>query len=432
MRGQTMRPMLLAALLGWTCALGWPSDSVAEPIAIVGGTVHTLGEAGTLEGATVVIDEGRIQAVGVDVEVPEGARTLDASGRVVTPGLFESASQIGLVEIGAEASTRDHSTEDKELTASFDISEAINPRTTLIPINRIEGLTRVLVAPRGSTSPVAGRGAVIHLGGTTGYLLESPAALFVDFGEGGAARAGGSRAATLQQFDRQLSEAGRQRDRQSKAKRGDDEDTKPDPALEALIPVLEGKLPVAARVERASDIEAVLRLGQRHGLRLVIVGGAEAWIVASTLAEARVPVVLNPLDNLPASFEYLGATLENAARLHAAGVEIAFTSGDSHNVRNLKQAAGNAVAYGLPWEEGLKAMTVGPAKIWGLQSTYGTLEPGKDADVVIWDGDPLEVTTFADHVFIRGKEIPMVSRQTRLRDRYLRLDRSWPHAYIEP
>ena len=403
----------------------------AQALAIVGGTIHTLGEMGTLENATLIIEDGRIRAVGVEVEVPEGARTIDAAGKIVTPGLFESDSRIGLVEIGAEASTRDHSTEEKDFTASFDIAEAINPRTTLIPINRIEGLTRALVVPESSTSPVAGRGAVIHLGGTSGYLLKSPAALFVDLGERGATRAGGSRAAALQHFDILLTEARRHLDRRAKKKRGDD-DEKPDPAHEALAPALRGQLPVAARVQRANDIEAVLRLAQRHRLRLVVVGGAEAWIAAPALAAADVPVVLNPLDNLPVRFESLGASLENAARLHQAGVTIAFTSGSSHNARNLKQAAGNAVAYGLPWEEGLKAMTTGPAKIWGLTASYGTLEPGKEADVVIWDGDPLEVTTFADRVFIRGAEIPMISRQTRLRDRYLHLEREWPAAYEAP
>jgi len=158
-------------------------------------------------------------------------------------------------------------------------------------------------------------------------------------------------------------------------------------------------------------------------------GGAEAWIVAEELAAARVPVVLDPLANLPQRFETLAATLENAARLHRAGVLVAFASSDSHNARNLKQAAGNAVAHGMPHEAALAALTINPALIYGIEDSFGTLEPGKDADVVIWSGDPFELATFAEQVFIRGRPVPMVSRATLLRDRYLDLDAELPPAY---
>jgi imidazolonepropionase-like amidohydrolase len=154
--------------------------------------------------------------------------------------------------------------------------------------------------------------------------------------------------------------------------------------------------------------------------------------VADQIAAAKVPVLVNPMNDLPESFESLGSTLENAARLHKAGVTLAFMTGDAHNARNLKQAAGNAVAYGLPWDAALEAMTTAPARIWGIADHYGTLEPGKDADVVIWDGDPLELSTFADAVFIRGKEMPMKSRQTELRNRYEDLLGPLPPAYKKP
>ena len=155
-------------------------------------------------------------------------------------------------------------------------------------------------------------------------------------------------------------------------------------------------------------------------------------MVADQLAAAKVPVLVNPLNNLPGSFERLGATLENAARLQKAGVTFAFMTGDAHTAHNLRQAAGNAVAYGLSWDAALAAMTTVPARIWGIDDRYGTLEPGKDADVVIWDGDPLELTTFADAVFIRGREIPMTSRQIELRDRYKDLGGPLPPAYRKP
>ena len=187
--------------------------------------------------------------------------------------------------------------------------------------------------------------------------------------------------------------------------------------------------PVVATVHRASDIQATVRLAQEFDLKLVIAGGAEAWIVADELAAAEVPVILDPLENLPSRFETLGATLHNAARLHTAGVKIAFSVAESHNARNMRQGAGNAVAYGLAPTAALEAMTINPATIFGVADVSGSLEPGKDADLVIWSGDPLEVTTAADRVFIRGRDIPMVSRQTLLRDRYSELAAPLPPQY---
>src|SRR5690606_9707290 len=163
------------------------------------------------------------------------------------------------------------------------------------------------------------------------------------------------------------------------------------PDLEALQPVLAGELPLVVDVERAADIEAVLRLAEDFDLDVIIQGGAEAWLVADELAAADVPVILNPLQHLPFSFEQIASTLEHAAKLHAAGVTIAFSQGESHNARNVKQAAGIAVANGLPWTAALEALTVNAASIFGVEN-YGRLAPGFDADVVIWDGDPLEVT----------------------------------------
>lgn len=435
------RPDLAAAVLAaLAVAAGSPAPPAGalEPqrpgvFAIVGGTVHTLGPAGTIEGATVVIVDGRIEAVGRDVTVPPGAQTIDAAGKVVTPGLLDSMSAIGTVEISAEDSTRDFATEVEKLGAAFRVADAVNPRSVLIPVNRIEGLTRALVAPRPSTGPIAGRAAAIHLGGGDDTVLDPAAALVVALGEGGARRAGGSRAAALTLLAEAFDDA-----RDYAAHRADYERAARRPYapsrldLEALGPVLAGEIPVAAYVERASDVEAALRLAGEQGIRLVVVGGAEAWMVAPRLAAAGVPVVLDPMADLPESFESLAATLENAARLHAAGVEVAFTSGGSHNGRNLRQSAGNAVANGLPWDAGLAAMTSVPAAIWGLGASYGTLEPGRDADVVVWDGDPLEVTAAAERVFIRGVPVPMVSRQTLLRDRYLRLDSPLPPAYGRP
>jgi Imidazolonepropionase and related amidohydrolases len=201
--------------------------------------------------------------------------------------------------------------------------------------------------------------------------------------------------------------------------------------LEALQPVVRGELPLVVAVHRASDIEAALRMAREFRLKLMIYGGREAWIVARQLVEAKVPVLIDPLANLPSSFEGLGSTLESPARLHKAGVTVVFATGDAHDIRNIRQAAGNAVAYGMPWDAALAAMTVVPARLWGLADRYGTLEPGKDADVVVWDGDPLELTSYPTNVFIRGAEMPQDSRQLRLRDRYKDLSGDLPPAYRE-
>jgi imidazolonepropionase-like amidohydrolase len=316
----------------------------------------------------------------------------------------------------------------------------IDPRSELIAVNRVEGLTRALVAPRASTGPIAGRAAVIDLGGELGgspetraWLHLAPAAVVAGLDEDAAERSGGSRAAALLRLREALEDA---RDLAEHREAWENAARRPYAAsrldLEALQPVLTGELPLAVSAHRASDVEAALRLAADFGLRLVVVGGDEAWIVAAELARAGVPVVLDPLSDLPERFETRGATLDNAARLAAAGVTVAFTTGESHNARNLRQLAGNAVSYGLPWEEGLRAMTANPARIWGVGESYGTLEPGKEADVVVWDGDPLELTTYPEAVFIRGLEVPPDSRQLRLRDRYRDLQGPLPPAYRHP
>lgn len=436
------RPIFALAVAALAASLV-PAAAGAQPpeepqagdrvIAIVGGTVHTLGPAGTIEGATVLIAGGRIETVGAEVAIPAGAERIDAAGKVVTPGLLDSISGIGAVEISAERTTRDAATELPRLGAAFSVADAINPRSTLIPVNRVEGLTRALVAPRATTGPIAGRAAAIHLGGGDDPVTDPAAALVVALGAEGAALAGGSRAAALALVAEALEDARDYAEHRADFERAGRRPYAPSRLdLEALQPVVAGEMPLAARVDRASDLLAALRLASEQRVKLVVVGGAEAWLVAPALAAAGVPVVLDPLSNLPASFEELAATLENAARLDAAGVLVAFSSGESHNARNLRQAAGNAVAHGLPWEAGLAATTRVPAAIWGLGASYGTLEPGKDADVVIWDGDPLEVTSYPERVFVRGREVPRTSRQLLLRDRYLDLGAPLPPAYRKP
>ena len=412
-----MKRALLA--LGLAAACGVTGPLSAETIAITGGKLETMGPAGTVPNGTVLIVDGRISAVGVGIPIPGEARRIDAHGRVVTPGLFNSLTRLGIVEVSAVEGTADSEVKSDRITAAFDVADALNPRSTLIAVNRIDGLTRAVVAPSAGNSLIAGQGAVIHLGAPADLLVRERVAMFAFLGERGAELSGGARSAAILRLREVLQDAADFAANRKAFEAGDRREyslSRLD--LEALVPVVRGELPLVVTADRASDIVAALRLAKELKLRLILAGVAEGWMVAGEIAAADVPVLVEPLDNLPSSFEQLGATIANAARLRTAGVRVAFMNGDAHNARNVRQSAGNAVANGMTWHDALAALTTVPASIWGIAERYGSLEPGKDADLVIWDGDPLEVTTYADVVLIRGVEIPMESRQTLLRDRY--------------
>jgi imidazolonepropionase-like amidohydrolase len=422
-----------AKTLSFLAGLSLAASLSAQMVVITDAEIHTMGPQGTIKHGSLLIENGRIRDVGVSVAVPASARRIDARGKIVTPGLMDSLSQIGLVEVGAVEGSNDISEQDDRLTAAFSAADAINPRSTLIPVNRVEGLTHVVATPAAGKSLIAGTSAVIDLGGPGDYLIRSPTAMHAVLGESGARLGGGSRESAILHLREAFQDA---RDYAANHKAFEQGDRRPYALsrldLEALVPVVKGELPLVIEAQRASDIEAALRLAKDFHLKLILSGAIEGWMVASEIAEAKVPVLINPLGNLPEEFESLGATLENPARLHKAGVTVAFMTGDAHNSRNIRQSAGNAVAYGLPWDAALAAMTSVPAQIWGIAGRYGTLEPGKDADVVIWDGDPLEVTSFPTAVFIRGREMPMTSRQLELRDRYKDLQGPLPPVYKKP
>ena len=422
---------LLVAILG--VALLSAVTAQAQVIAIVGGTVHTQGEQGTLTEATVLVRDGRIVEVGRNVTVSEEARRIDARGKVVTPGIIDAHGQIGIDEISGVEETVDSRNTAPRFSAAFDVIDAFNPRSMVVPVNRIEGITRAVVAPthgNGATL-IAGRGAIVDLIHPTDFVTLSPAAMYASLGETGARLSGGARGAAFLHLREAFEDARDHVEHRAAFERRERRDYALGRLdLQALQPVIAGELPLVLGVQRASDILAALRLAEQYGLKLVILGGAEAWMVADALAAARVPVLLDPLQNLPSSFETLGSTLENAARLHAAGVRFAFATGATHNARNITQAAGNAVPHGLPWDAALAAITVTPALIWGIDDRVGRLEAGMEADIVVWDGDPLEVTSYPDHALIRGLAVPMTSRHTQLRDRYMNLDEGeLPRAY---
>lgn len=413
----------------------------AQVTAITGATVHTAGPAGTLENATVVIENGRVTAVGAGLAVPDGAASHDARGKVVTPGLMTPLGQIGLVEVDAVLETVDFIQRGDRFTASFDVADAYNPNSTLVAINRIAGITYAVLSPESMPEPdmlghqsrvLSGLVSVVHLGGEDAFL-DRGVAVYAQLGEAGSGVAAGSRAAALMILRTALEDArdyAANRTAFDERRRREYSISRPD--LEALQPVLLGERRLLVDVHRASDISAALKLAGDFELDLVVVGGAEAWMVADALAAAGVPVILDSVTNLPRGFDRLNARLDSAALLARAGVRFAVggdSSNQNHNARNVTQAAGIAVANGLSWDEALAAITLTPARIFGLDSEIGSIEPGKRADLVIWSGDPLELRTNAEQVFIGGRPVDMQSRQTLLRDRYLPEDAEKPPAF---
>ncbi|MGH8223077.1 MAG: amidohydrolase family protein, partial [Woeseiaceae bacterium] len=417
--------MMRLSLMLFGLALACAAPARGETLALTGATVHTMGPAGTVEDATVVVTDGRIVAVGRDVAVPGGAEHIDAGGKVITPGIVSAFGQLGLVEVGAVVESVDYVQRGERFSAAFDVADAYNPRSTLIAVNRSEGVTTALVAPRAappdplghSSHVLSGLAALVSLGDGP-FLERRAAALVANLGEAGSAVAANSRAAAILVLRTALDDALDYRRNKAAYDRGERRDysvSRPD--LEALLLVLDGRIPLLAHVDRASDISVLLELAAGYAMRVAIVGGAEAWMIAEDIAAAGVPVILDGMTNLPTGFDRLNARLDAASILLRAGVDVSFggsSANQTHNARNLTQAAGIAVANGLPWDAALRAITLVPAEVYGVADRIGSIEPGKQADFVIWPADPLELTTYPDAVYIRGVATSMSSRQTLL------------------
>lgn len=396
--------------------------SMSAPAAtlIRGATVHTLTSAGTLESTDVLIDNGRIAEIGRGLRAPDGAEIIDAAGRPLTPGLFGGLGHLGLEEIGLEPPAADARLGLGAMRPEFDVTLAFNPDSAAVEVNRAAGITFAMLMPSAAGEPgprggsiLTGQGGIVTL---DAGLAPVARAMFVDIGGDANVLSGGSRAAQFMLLEQAFTEA-----RTPDLLRPGDPRQLTPIGRRTLRSYLDRGGPFVFHVDRAADILQVLAFARREKVRAVISGGVEAWRVARELAAADVPVILDPLENLPQSFDEVGATLENAARLHAAGVRIAFSLADTepHNIRKIRQAAGNAVAHGLPWDVGLAAITRVPAEIFGVGDRMGSIAVGRPADLVLWSGDPLEVTSLADHVFIGGEAQPLATRQTELRDRYL-------------
>ncbi|HWT14556.1 MAG TPA: amidohydrolase family protein [Patescibacteria group bacterium] len=400
-------------------ALAWTTAATAETVLIRNARVHTVDVAGTLEASDVLIRDGKVAQVGKAL-VASDARIVEAGGRPLTPGLFGGLTGLGLEEVSAEVGTVDHAytpgalapPQPMGLRPEFDVAHAYNPASMVIPVQVVEGVTFSMLAPRAAPggSLVGGQGGIATLDGIGIDLLPASKSLFVALGSSAAPLTGNSRAAQYMLLDQAI--------RETRGALFEGDRLLTVAGRETLAKYLGGGR-VVFDVDRAIDIRRAIAFAKKHGMRPVIAGGAEAWKVAAELAAAKVPVVLDPFVNLPGNYDQFGASLENAARLQKAGVTIAFSmSGDaSHMAFKLRQAAGNAVANGLPWEAGLAALTANPAAMFGA-SDRGRIALGQRADLVLWSGDPLDVTSLAEQVWIGGDAQSMVSRQTLLRDRY--------------
>ncbi|MBB4632667.1 amidohydrolase family protein [Sphingosinicella soli] len=407
-----MKPAFFLAL----ALLAQPAQ--AETLAIVHAKAWTMTADAPVENATIVARDGRIVSVTAGGAVPAGARVIDAAGRPVTPGLVNAATQLGLVEVSGARETNDQSVASGALGAAFDVQYGLNPNSTLIAQARADGVTEAMVYPGSSAgAPFSGRGALIHLA-EDGDILDRPqAALFAVVGGGSAGKVGGSRAAQWLLLRNALDEA--------RAPQTIDPRERLLGRLDraGLAPVLDRRIPLVIAAERESDIRQALDLARDYAIRIVILGGAEAWRVKAELAARRVPVILDPMLNLPLGFDQLGARLDNAALLGAAGVPIAFTVPGfgihlSYNAGSaLREGAGIAAANGLPYAAALRAITRGAAEVWGADDRQGSIAAGRTADLVIWDGDPLEPSSGPALVLIGGKPVG-ATRQTELRDRY--------------
>ncbi len=435
---------LKSLILGAVCAVALTSPASAQSLtAITGGRVLT--GTSVIENGTVVIQNGRVVSVGTGA-APAGARIIDARGKVVSPGFVAVDSGLGGSEISSVNGSDDLSNGANTISASFDVSYGLDPWSFTLPVARLGGITRAIVVPThagggggsgghahddsdfagvghgGLQSPglFAGQAAIIHLAAGTDILVKPRVAMIAPFGEAGAGIAGGARGAQFTQFKETLAEVrlfARNRAAYDRAGLRDLSLSRAD--LEALIPVANGTLPLIVTVRRAADIQQVLRLAREEGVKIILDGAEEAWLVADQIAAANVPVLLNPLSNLPGSLETRAARMQNATVLDAAGVVIAIKGNDgSHRVRETRYNAGNAVSHGLPYDAAIEAITVNPAKIFGMAGQFGELRAGAAADVVIWSGDPLEPLSNAETIFIGGAEQAPTSRQFLLRDRY--------------
>ena len=424
----------LVATAALALTLATPGAVRAQTIAIVGAKVHPVSGP-PIENGTVLIRDGRIAAVGAGIAVPAGAQRIDAMGKVVTPGLVDGSTLVGLDEISAVPSTTESVAKGRDrIAAAFRPWEGMNPRSVLIGPARDGGITSVVVMPSGGL--LSGQAAVLRLvtGGVADMLLRAPVGMVANLGPADG-RDAMPRAENLGRLREILEDARVYRTRRSDYERAQLRDLAASRLdLDALLPVLDGREPLVVNVDRASDIEAAMRIATDYHVRLIVRGGAEAWMLADRLAAAKIPVLAGAMTSIPTGFATLGQRQETPGLLAKAGVAVTLIgnassgSGEAFTARNVRYEAGNAVAYGMDWNAALRAITLTPAETFGVSDRVGSLAVGKLADVVIWSGDPFEFASRAEQVFVNGVRLVTPSREDLLEDRYKTL----PPTYRRP
>ena len=419
-----MRSLIFRIVISFAAAIAITAPVGAQTIAITGGKVYPVSGP-PIESGTVLIVNGKIVAVGSNVPIPAGALRIDATGKIVTPGFVNSSTQLGVQEVSQVSDTRDMSARGKDnIAAAFTVWDGLNPNSVMMAPARKEGITSFIVMPTGGL--VAGQAALLDVvpGTTTDMIIRAPVAMIAEVGNPQQAGVN-SRGELIVKLRELLDDT---RFFQTHRDAFDRAQTRPFAAsrldLQAMIPVIEGRLPLVIAVDRASDIDAAMRIAREFNVKLMIGGGAEAWMMADKLAAAHIPVLTGAMNNIPGGFAALGQRQENPALLRKAGVAVALIGNagggdeEAFNVRNLKQEAGNAVAYGMTWDDALRAVTLAPAEIFGVADRVGSLQPGREGNVVVWSGDPFEFTTRVEHVFVRGHEYSDKTRQDLLMERY--------------
>lgn len=389
----------------------------AQPIVLQNARVLTATTPEHLDNASIVINNGKITAVGSSVAIPADALVIDATGKTITPGFVIADTTLGLTEISGGANATETASRKTDISAGYDVQYAINPYSTAIAVARKGGVARAIVLPAGTANTAfAGQAAIFTL---TSNL---PADIAAKVGVIWDVRANSfGRGAAFVQLQAELDDVRKYARNKSALTKGELHARDWSVAdLNALLPVVEGKVPLAVRANRATDIAHLIQISQQQKLRLILIGAAEGWQLATELANANIPVILDPTDNLPGNFEEIGVTADNASILQQAGVTLIIRGGTSaHDAGKLRYFAGMAVARGVPYHHALQAITVNPARVWGA-THFGTVAAGQNADLAIWSGDPFEPLTELTALYINGQLQPLQSRQDLLEDKYIR------------
>lgn len=403
------------------------SLAVLAPIAIENVKVE-VGDGTILKRTTVVFEDGKIIAVGE--HSADTAQKIDGRNKVLTPGFLEVESQLGLIEVDLEKATQDFTFKSVDgLQPAFRAADGFNPFSAHVPVNREEGVTSAIISPTGGL--ISGTGSWVPLLANIESIpsADKPIAMFATVGHDAFQTAGEARGGVWLKLRQLFEDVRFYQKNQAAIQRGQSRPLLVSPIhLEAMVPVLAGKIPLVMRVHRASDIIAAIEFSRREQIKIIISGGAEAHVVADYLAVDRIPVIIHQSIQSPFAFETLMAKDDNAARLDRAGVPVILSAGSweqenwlpSQNIRRLRQEVGIAVSYGLSRARALASITSTPAEAFGLQTQMGTVAVGKRADLVLWSGDPLELSSVAESVWIAGELAPQKNRQRQLVERYLK------------